>query len=493
MLFDQDSCNEFKIPKLASLGEIVDRVLLIDVTPDQESSELQIDHGIQSNINDENTYHMACVLFCTYRTYANPHELLLKFIDRKAKCQSVHYRNIIDIWIKNYPEDFGYIVRGDNSYFWERSSQDDLRSLCSLEEYCSNVTLGSITESISNESINNQLCKHRSGKWPLEMFVPCKCSGTSLAAELRLFSEDGPIEGEEKHVDVVSGSPVSIQDADCRPNRLRQRFIRSGGHPLGRSLLLAMDSRFVAEQLNTMDVENMIHLRPYTLLMGTKSDPSMQKIVRNFNLLSRHVVLSILESHNPLAVTLHWIGICSNLRDLKNFNSLKAIIAGLTNESIHRLRKTIWRRLPKVTIDSFKSLASDVDDMDNQTTLRKTQLEHLYSADMAIVPYLGTFLTDLNFLNAHYSKYEKMIDVGSTGVKMINFEECSKQYELIRIVNLFQKRIIDKFLSPIATYKIHVPSTNRCISIDRDVPKASRVFEDWFLSHYVSSMSDKEW
>lgn len=52
----------------------------------------------------------------------------------------------------------------------------------------------------------------------------------------------------------------------------------------------------------------------------------------------------------------------------------KAIIAGLTNESIYRLKTTVWNKLPRNSITTFQNMSSIVDDVNNQTMLRHTQL-----------------------------------------------------------------------------------------------------------------------
>lgn len=54
---------------------------------------------------------------------------------------------------------------------------------------------------------------------------------------------------------------------------------------------------------------------------------------------------------------------------------MKAIIAGLTNESIYRLKNTVWSKLNRNTLSTFKLLSSIVDDVDNQKLLRQTQLK----------------------------------------------------------------------------------------------------------------------
>ena len=121
---------------------------------------------------------------------------------------------------------------------------------------------------------------------------------------------------------------------------------------------------------------------------------------------------SFFDASRPDVCTTHWINIALQLRRIKNFNSLKAIIAGLTNESIYRLKNTVWSKLSRSTSSTFKWLSSIVDDVDNQTLLRQTQLEVEGTAKVSLeeesfgtIPYLGTFLTDLTFIDTKLSKY----------------------------------------------------------------------------------------
>lgn len=92
----------------------------------------------------------------------------------------------------------------------------------------------------------------------------------------------------------------------------------------------------------------------------------------------------------------------------------QAIIAGLTNESIHRLKVTIWNKLPRASMSTFTYLSSIVDDVNNQTLLRHTQLfiegtsKVSFEESFGTVPYLGTFLTDITMINTRYQNYIKV-------------------------------------------------------------------------------------
>lgn len=46
----------------------------------------------------------------------------------------------------------------------------------------------------------------------------------------------------------------------------------------------------------------------------------------------------------------------------------------MTNESIYRLKTTVWNRLSRNSMTTFQNMSSIVDDVNNQTMLRHTQL-----------------------------------------------------------------------------------------------------------------------
>src|SRR6218665_2008539 len=133
---------------------------------------------------------------------------------------------------------------------------------------------------------------------------------------------------------------------------------------------------------------------------------------------------------------------------MHNFNSLKAAISGLTNESIHRLKGCIWNKLSRASLNTFHCLSSIVDDVNNQTLLRHTQLFIEGTSKVALdesfgtIPYLGTFLTDITMFNTRYSNYIKQPDNGQSDRRLINFEKCAKQYEILMQMQLLQKNAI---------------------------------------------------
>ena len=186
-----------------------------------------------------------------------------------------------------------------------------------------------------------------------------------------------------------------------------------------------------------------------------------------------------------------------HLRRMKNFNSLKAVIAGLTNESVHRLKTVIWSKLGKTTLANFKSLWSVVDDVNNQTVLRQTQLDMEGTAKVSLqedfsfgtIPYLGTFFTDLTFID---SRFPSSLP-SKSGEKMINLDKCSKQFEVLTQVQLLQKNVRAALIAHNQIQSLHVQSPGSKASVPSNlpvIPRVARLFRTWFSEE--PSMTDNE-
>lgn len=443
--------RQIKILQAATLDHVLKFILLINSPKDLNNLNSDSDSSIgDSTLEEErnNVAHIIHVLFCTYRIYTNPYELMLKLMDYSDICRIEQYRFVMHYWMDNYPEDFDYI-----------------------EE--------KIGVSLVNELL--RLCR--------DEYIRKKAMKLS---EMR----------------TGGGSDGSAYDSEGSRRGRHHSHHQSGSK---NSAILDFDSRYVAQQLTAIDLENFLSLRPYSLLEGTKSDKRIQSMIKNFNLLSRHVVVTILKSHNPHTVASHWIAIAMNLRKIKNFNSLKAIIAGLTNESIHRLKQLIWNKLDRNSLANFKLIASIVDDVNNQIVLRQTQLIVEGTAKMSIeddsfgtIPYLGTFLTDLNMIDARYQSYVPSPKDETSKLKLINFEKCAKQFEILTQVQLLQKNVLASLhaiqrrnhfdeQTTLNRLKLEFNQNHQILLAKPAIPQVSRLFENWFHDNSVASMTDKQW
>lgn len=191
-----------------------------------------------------------------------------------------------------------------------------------------------------------------------------------------------------------------------------------------------------------------------------REPPTILATIEQFNRVSLRVTATILKQSERkparVRVITKWIEIAQELRDLKNFSSLKAIISGLQAHPVYRLRKT-WAAVPKETMALFEELSELCSEENNQiasrellmkeatakfpdlecgnkTLKKKNMLKRQSWIDKGIiqgtVPYLGTFLTDLTMMDT------AMPDL--TESNHINFEKRRKEFEVLAQIKLLQ-------------------------------------------------------
>ncbi|CAJ0956448.1 unnamed protein product, partial [Mesorhabditis belari] len=186
---------------------------------------------------------------------------------------------------------------------------------------------------------------------------------------------------------------------------------------------------------------------------------TVKATIDQFNAVSRRVMTSIvLPDCRPdfrAKIIAKWIDIARELRALKNFSSLKAVISSLQSEPVHRLKST-WALVPSRSLTQFRELASifatDVDGdeqnarriLDEEGTAkssplrrpqliqncRRTKSDVNLAECQGTVPYLGSFLTDLTMIDQAASDY--------TEEGLINFDKRRREFEVLAKLRLFQ-------------------------------------------------------
>lgn len=220
--------------------------------------------------------------------------------------------------------------------------------------------------------------------------------------------------------------------------------------------------KLFAEQLTRMDSELFKRLIPHQCLGETwarrdkHQADTVVATVNQFNAVLYRVITSILVEPNSkpadrAVYIITWIDIAQELRVLKNFSSLKAIITALESESIHRLEKT-WAVILRDKLEIFNELARLVSQENNAIMQREVLMKegtakfaiavgendrHLqkflqkqnHLTSHGTIPFLGTFLTDLT-----------MIDTANPNKVngLINFDKRRKEFEILAQLKLLQ-------------------------------------------------------
>ncbi|RZF31864.1 hypothetical protein LSTR_LSTR009511 [Laodelphax striatellus] len=227
--------------------------------------------------------------------------------------------------------------------------------------------------------------------------------------------------------------------------------------------------RHFAEQLTRMDMELFKKVVPHQCLGGiwSRRDKSRSQeaatvlaTVNQFNAVSLRVISTVLMDPDSrpaerAIVIATWIDVAQELRVLKNFSSLKAIISGLQSNPVYRLQKT-WQALPRDKIELFEELARIFSEDNNQWAQRELlmregtakfadtvgendrqlqkviqkQAHNSGNISHGTIPYLGTFLTDLTMIDT------AIPDTLYDG--LINFDKRRKEFEVLAQIKLLQ-------------------------------------------------------
>ncbi|XP_025832732.1 ral guanine nucleotide dissociation stimulator-like 1 [Agrilus planipennis] len=360
------------------------------------------------------------VFLATYRSFSNPKEVLKILLQRyeelsEASCNGhsnkheQHKKTLVSalhVWLDSYPEDF--------------KESPDHPALEQLLKFCEEHLIATELEA---------KVRHRIEKYKRE------------------------------------------QSSDSLFNQTPAFVIRAaaGGTGWKNYKLPCVPVRHFAEQLTRMDVALFKKLVPHQCLgaVWSRRDKSRSHeaatvlaTINQFNAVSFRVISSVLVdvTLNPskrAQIIVCWIDIAQELRVLKNFSSLKAIISGLQSNPIYRLQKT-WLSVSKEKIELFEELARIFSEDNNQWTQRELlmregtakfadtvgendkqlqkvfqrQHNHVANISFGTIPYLGTFLTDLTMIDT------AIPDITQDG--LINFDKKRKEFEVLAQIKLLQ-------------------------------------------------------
>ena len=130
--------------------------------------------------------------------------------------------------------------------------------------------------------------------------------------------------------------------------------------------------------------------------------PTITKLIRLFNLHAEWVttlVVSQEELGARVSCIEQLISAGQHLRMLKNFFGLYAVISGLGSVAVRRLQKT-WDKVSRSKLQllsNFTELMNPARNFGNYRTALKDSVSH--AGTSGIMPFIGTFLTDLVYID----------------------------------------------------------------------------------------------
>jgi len=154
------------------------------------------------------------------------------------------------------------------------------------------------------------------------------------------------------------------------------------------------------------------------------------------------------------------INIAQHVRKLNNFNSLMAILAGINTSAIYRLK---WTReqLPQETQQVLQQLIDLMDAASSYSTYRQT----LHDVNPPCVPFLGTYLTDITFIEDGNPDYVQ---------GLINYRKRELVYSVIREIQQYQQQSYTYGIVNIAHFLTELPSNDENYLYDLSLQREPR-------------------
>ncbi|VDM58682.1 unnamed protein product [Angiostrongylus costaricensis] len=301
-----------------------------------------------------------------------------------------------------------------------------------------------------------------------------RCKLSDLRAKSRKLLE------RFKHIQEEGGMIASLPSLDQLAYAFGYDAVEYSKNPRERVKMFDVGSENcvqIAEQLTFWDAELFRELIIHQCQgcvwskrhrLGNDKVYTVKATIDQFNAVSQRVMTSIvLPDCRPdfrAKIIAKWIDIARELRALKNFSSLKAVLSSLQSEPVHRL-KSSWALVPSRYLAQFRDLSSiyDMDEVGDERNARRI-LEQEGTAKSSplrrpqLVQNCRRTKSDVNLAECQ----------GTVPYLegLINFEKRRKEFEVLAKLRLFQS----------AARAYHIPM--------------DRVFCAWF--HFLPCLSEKD-
>jgi len=193
--------------------------------------------------------------------------------------------------------------------------------------------------------------------------------------------------------------------------------------------LLALHPMEVARQMTLVDFDLLENVEPLDFLKASKDSnkaTTVKGLTSHFNKTSAWVATEIIQNATAKErgqKIKFFISVAQAASEIKNFNLVMSILAGLNYSSVQRLKKS-WKTVPAKLMQTFAHLEELMSNAKNYQAYRMA----LNDAGWPKLPYFGVFLRDLQFVDVGNDTFIKAGD----GEQIVNFEKVTMLEALLQ-------------------------------------------------------------
>eukprot|EP01117_Protostelium_nocturnum_P015986 TRINITY_DN6244_c0_g1_i1.p1 TRINITY_DN6244_c0_g1~~TRINITY_DN6244_c0_g1_i1.p1 ORF type:complete len:1910 (-),score=646.75 TRINITY_DN6244_c0_g1_i1:731-6460(-) len=204
------------------------------------------------------------------------------------------------------------------------------------------------------------------------------------------------------------------------------------------------DAKLVAQQSTLIEVQHLRSIYPEEFLeISSSMEGSDKEKTKNanayvdwFNTKKNWISTEIIKGETAAEraqLIDYFINLASKFLELHNYNGIMQVLTSLYSEAVMCLAAS-WLEIPKKSLETFENLSKLMSPQWNYRNYHAALVEA--GEDTPIIPYLGTFLNDLIFLdvtkqwkvNDGLVNFEKVVNVGGMLVSFQKFANNSLGY-----------------------------------------------------------------
>ena len=227
-----------------------------------------------------------------------------------------------------------------------------------------------------------------------------------LRQELFAFLDEIVIPSNSNSTSISTVNTIRERFSSARltEREMSHRYLLSLNHPVDPPSLSNYKPDVIAEQLTLSEHELYRSITPSEcfnqnwMKKGSGLSPNIVELTTRFNKLSRWLaseVVKLAELRERKSVVERLISVAQHCREIRSFGVLMIIMGALGSSPVFRLRKT-WEALARSSQARYDELKELVRTEQNFFNLR----EATKIAELPCLPYIGTFLGDLTFIDA---------------------------------------------------------------------------------------------